>query len=1002
MRKSKFLIGIIILTSIFSTINVKAQLPAWTFDVFGKEKKPEKYEEKLLPSEKTATKKFGFVRRFLQNSTSHYNFFFNANNKLNAIIERSKMSNQDDYSKLLSFYPYSLDNTAAQKTELDSVIYKATSGILLHDLRSSWVDNFYFLIGKSYLLKKEFDSAALTFQFINYNLFPRKKKDYDEDKIVGTNSTGNGKGSVSIADKEDRKFIQKIFTRPASRNEALLWQVRTFIEQKELGDAAGIISILQNDPNLPARLVNDLHEITAYWFFVQNMYDSAAIHLEKALSNAETKQDRSRWQFLLAQMYENTSSFIKAETYYAKASNSTNDVVMDIYARLNSAKMMRNTNNRDELDKSIAALLSMAKKDKYETFRDIIYYSAAQITIQKADTAKGILLFKKSIASAISPSSYKDKSYMQLANIAFYQQSFSESASFYDSVSVFVSENNVDSATVVIRKEVLSRLLPKIAIIQNEDSLQKIAAMPLQERKNFVKKLAKKYRKEKGLKEEDLQSDDPITFTVDNKKPKDLFAGSETNNGEWYFYNGNQRTKGFNEFKSKWGKRVNIDNWRRQAVVNFAATTTTKKGSGLENNLDPDAPLTKEELAEVNKVVVDFSYEGLMAGIPLTKEKLDTSNIIWAKNLYDVAQIFQNELQDYEKAILKYDEFVYKFPTDILLPDAYLGLSFCYNKIGNNAKASLYKNLVVTNFASSKAAKIINNFSLAKGNNKEVAATAKYEAIYEMFIEGKFIEALSAKKMADSIYGKTYWSPQLLYIESVFYIKDRKDSLAISSLKNIVFLYSNSPLKAKAETLIDVLGRRAAIEKYLTELEITRVTEDKIVMIDDKPIIKPATTVTIVKAIEPKIIAPVTIKKALTDTIKALAVYVNKNFVLQPDRPHFVAMVLDKVDGVYVTETKNALDRFNKESMTTIDIVIKKDTISAEKALLLFSKFETAELALKYFDRVKKAAPNELSWLQPTKYSFIIIDENNLQLLKLNKDLPSYKQLLNTNFGNKF
>ena len=129
MRKSKFLIGIIILTSIFSTINVKAQLPAWTFDVFGKEKKPEKYEEKLLPSEKTATKKFGFVRRFLQNSTSHYNFFFNANNKLNAIIERSKMSNQDDYSKLLSFYPYSLDNTAAQKTELDSVIYKATSGI---------------------------------------------------------------------------------------------------------------------------------------------------------------------------------------------------------------------------------------------------------------------------------------------------------------------------------------------------------------------------------------------------------------------------------------------------------------------------------------------------------------------------------------------------------------------------------------------------------------------------------------------------------------------------------------------------------------------------------------------------------------------------------------------------------------------------------------------------------------------------------------------------------
>jgi tetratricopeptide (TPR) repeat protein len=999
MRKPKFSFGLIILLSFFSYLNVQAQ-PAWTFDIFGKEKKPEKYEEKLLPSEKTATKKFGLFRRFLQNTTSHYNFFFNANNKLNAVIDRAKISNQDDYSKLLSFYPYSLENTASQKTELDSVIYKSTSGILLHDLRSSWVDNFYLLIGKAYLLRKDYDSAALTFQFINYNLFPRKKKD-DDDKIVGTNSAGTGKGSVSIADKEDRKFTQKIFTRPPSRNEALLWQVRTFIEQKELGDAAGIISILQNDPNLPARLQNDLHEVTAYWFFVQNMYDSSAIHLEKALSNAETKQDKSRWQFLLAQMYESTGSFDKAEVYYAKASNSTTDVVMDIYARLNSAKMMRNTNNKAELDKSIAALLSMAKKDRYETFRDIIYYSAAQLSVQNTDTAKGIGLFKKSIATANNPSTYKDKSFMQLANIAFSQQNYKDAGSYYDSVTVFVSENNLDSATIAARKEVLGRLIPKIAVIEREDSLQRIAAMPLLEREAFVKKLAKKYRKQNGVKEEDFGNDDPISFASESKKPKDLFAGSESNNGEWYFYNGSQRSKGFNEFKSKWGKRVNIDNWRRQAAVSFA-TTVPKKGSGLDNNLDPDAPLTKEELADASKVVVDYSFEGLMAGLPLTKEKLDTSNITWAKNLYDVAQIFQNELQDYEKAIVKYDELVNRFPTDVLLPDAYLGLSFCYGKLGNTAKAKLYKDLVVTNFASSKAAKIIKNPTASDKNKKDPVATAKYEAIYAMFIEGKFEEALSAKKMADSTYGKNYWSPQLLYIESVFYIRERKDSLAISTLKNIVAMYVNNPLKTKAETLIDVLGRRAQIEKYLTELEITRVADDKVIIVDDKPIVKSSTVTTIVKPVEPKIIAPIITKKILSDTIKAPAIYVNKSFVLQPEAPHFVAMVLDKVDAVYVNEAKNALARFNKESMSTIEVVIKKDTISADKSLLLFSSFENAAAALKYFDKIKKVAPSELSWLQAAKYSFIIISENNLQLLKTNKELATYKQLLIANFGNKF
>ena len=149
--------------------------PAWTINPFGNEKKPEKYEEKLLASEKTATKKFGVGRRFLQNTISHYNFFYNANNGINIVIERAKLAHKDDFSKLLPFYGYELENTASQKTELDSVIYRCTSGILLHDLRTEWVDNFYLLIGKAYFLRKDFDSAGLTFQFINYNLLRGKK-----------------------------------------------------------------------------------------------------------------------------------------------------------------------------------------------------------------------------------------------------------------------------------------------------------------------------------------------------------------------------------------------------------------------------------------------------------------------------------------------------------------------------------------------------------------------------------------------------------------------------------------------------------------------------------------------------------------------------------------------------------------------------------------------------------------------------------------------------------
>ena len=53
-------------------------------------------------------------------------------------------------------------------------------------------------------------------------------------------------------------------------------------------------------------------------------------------------------------------------------------------------------------------------------------------------------------------------------------------------------------------------------------------------------------------------------------------------------------------------------------------------------------------------------------------------------------------------------------------------------------------------------------------------------------------------------------------------------------------------------------------------------------------------------------------------------------------------------------------------------------------------------------DKLKKAAPSEISWLQPSKYSFFVISEDNLQLLKSTKDLDGYKILLNKVYPGKF
>ncbi|MBC7889323.1 MAG: hypothetical protein H7Z13_15710 [Ferruginibacter sp.] len=1024
-----------------------AQAPTWTIDLLGKEKKPEKFENRKLGSEKMADKKFTVVRHFFQNNYTHYNYYFNAKNKINSVIERAKASQKDDYTRLLSYYPYTLENTAGQKSELDSVIFKATAGILLHDLRNDWIDNMYLLMGKAFFYRKDFDSAAATFQFINYNLFPRKKNE-DDNRIVGT-SDASSQSFLSIANKEKQNILQKLTAQPPSRNDALIWMARTLIEQDEMSESAGLINTLQHDPVLPDRLRNDLDDLNAYWFYKQNIFDSAANYLEKALDNADTKQDLSRAEFLLAQLYEITNRFDKASTFYKKVSAHTVDPLMDIHARLNNAKMLKGS-NPEELNNSIGNLVSMAKKDKFELYRDILFYSAGELALQKPDSNAAVGYFNKSLQYNETNTSYKNKAFLQLADIAYNRKQYITAFAMYDSLQSGDSTLQDRLVSIKERRDALAKIVAKIIIIEREDSLQAIAAMPQAARETLLKKMVKRLRKEKGLKEEDTNTGTTM-MSFDNKKdePVDLFASA--GKGEWYFYNASLKGKGFTDFKRKWGSRKNVDNWRRKNATETAGGNTVSQGvmnniapGDIDKLMDPNLRNTIKEKdlsalsagKNANEIVQpeNLSYEGLLANIPLTPEKMNTSHALIAVNLFELAKLFQEELEDYGEAIVTYHQSLSRYPDSLYNGELYLGLYFCYTKLGFADKAAYYKNLLGKNFAGSRSAVILNNPAAANPQAKNPEGTKRYESIYNLFIEGNFDRAFAEKKTADSIYGNNYWSPQLLYIEAVYHIKQHADSAAISVLTNIAGLYPNAKLAPRAERMIDVLKRRAEIEDYLSKLEITRAKDDEIVKIDDrsvlvrddlnlikspdniidtsKLVIKPVALQVkdslklieqpvlkdTVKTVKPPVIVP-----PVKDTVKkGPTVFVNGPFTLNTEVPHNVVMIMDKVDGTYVNESKNAFTRYLKENFRGEPITLIKDGIDQDRAVLVFAPFLDAAAAYRFLLKLKKAAPDEVSWLPASKYSFYLISDENLQLLKVNKDIPGYKGLLNKVYPGMF
>ncbi|MEO6843993.1 MAG: tetratricopeptide repeat protein [Ginsengibacter sp.] len=990
----------VLLFLFFLLPDVHAQLGNITFDL--RKDKPAKFKEKILKSEKTGQKKFTVPRRFVQNTVTHYNYFFNANNKLNSVIEQARLSNKEDYSKLLSYYSFSLDNTASQKTELDSVIYKATAGILLHDLRNNWVDNLYLLIGEAYYFRKAFDSASMTFQFINFNLYPGKKKGMDDKMVVGSNENDD-KDFISISNKEDRTIIDKAFTRPPSRNDAFVWQIRTLTDQEKYAEAAGLINTLKNDPLFPKRLNTYFNEVQGYWFFKQQMYDSAIVYMVNALPNAIDVADRARRDYLLAQLYELTHHQDTASNYYNRVIKLTTDPLMDIYANLNKAKMLKSTDPK-EFDKSIATLIHMARKDKFEPYRDIIYFSAAELALEKPDTSAAKTLYRKSTIYNKEDLSLKNKAFLILAEINYQQKNYRYAFNFYDSIQTGdTTLTNIEEITS--RRIALEQVVRNLNIIDREDSLQSIAALTTYDRTLLIKKLSKQLNKERGIKNGDNGNTNSASdYFATRNQSSDLFSNN-TSNGQWYFYNNDLKGKGYTDFQNNWGKRKNVDNWRLSSVssnaINIGAPGNNPD-EAADNNTSQKGSAKADSMGILRQL--DISEAGLLANIPLTKSEMDSSNTKVAHSLFQLGKNYQELLEDYYAAIDAYQRSLKRFPDSIYNGELYLNLSYCYRKIGNLQQADYFKNLLLDKYPKSIYTQYVLHPDSFNPSKKDTAASARYDEIYNLFIEGNFDAAIREKHLADSLYGKSYWNPQLLYIQSVYYIQKHQDSAAINVLRQIVNNYPKNPMKEKAAIMIDVLGRRDSIERYLTNLQVVRQKEDSQVVVYDDP--------KIVRNVRPSII---TVRKPLvgSGTIKPggatlvpekkLAPPVkNAQFIFDPNQAQNVVMVLTKVDPVFSSEARNAFNRYNAQSMTTNQIIITKDTLDSARTLLVFSQFIDADEAIKYREKIKHDAPSEISWLPAQKYTFYIISDANLELLKENKNLPSYIDLLNKKYPGKF
>ena len=121
-----------------------------------------------------STKKKTWFSRQYHNTTAKYNGYFNGNESIKYGIKKINDNFQDDYSEILPvFKTGNLKASKSTHTYMDKAIQKGSIVIQKHSINirgkeyCKWIDDNYFMIGKAYFYKGEFDEAIKTFNFIS-------------------------------------------------------------------------------------------------------------------------------------------------------------------------------------------------------------------------------------------------------------------------------------------------------------------------------------------------------------------------------------------------------------------------------------------------------------------------------------------------------------------------------------------------------------------------------------------------------------------------------------------------------------------------------------------------------------------------------------------------------------------------------------------------------------------------------------------------------------------
>ena len=889
-------------------------------------------KQKEWSNEKLLNRKWSIHRKIYQNTVTRYNYYYNAKRKYDEALIKIARNNQEDFTKPIALVPYNLAKDGGTiSADMDTVIKKCSFSTQIHDPRSKWFDDLFFLMGKASFAKNDYESAIATFQYVA-NEYKDKKQTKEKNNNI-KNET------ISIATKEHRKGIKKLSHHPV-RNQALIWLAKSYMKAEQYGNAASLLNILDKDPNFPTQYKADMYLAKAELELSQNENNDAIASLEKASEQKIPNKQKTRIEFLLGQLYAENEDFAKSSEHFKKSIRGKNSAEMDFYTRLNIAKNASKGGGNTDFAK--AELHKIINDAKYQKYKSEALNTLATIEVNE-DVGKAVELLKKSIKNPDNKNMYqKAIAFASLGDIYYKLSEYDLAKKSYDSAAFFGTNPPIQNlANVNIRKNVLGDVLNFTNTIKLNDSL--IALSYLSEKE----KIAAAKRALEQKKKLEAEQPAPNQLNVEQLVPNNV----NKKQANWYFYNQSIVEKGSMDFKQKWGNRQLQDNWRRSAAnYNYAANSE-------EEN---------EEAGKKNEKG-DKDIQSLLAKIPKTPAEKDSLYQQNQNAFYNLGIIYYSQLNDYYNSIKTLDTLLERYPKTDFKQRAYYALYLNYEKLNQKSLAQSYKNKLMEEFGQSELSLLANNPNYeAQKKQKENSLFDHYENTYNTFKKGQYKEALALVDFAKNTYKENKIQAKYALVEALSQAGLNEYSKSKTILNDIISKYPNTEEQQKAQDILTLLQN----EKLNDPENLKNVPID-----NGEPIV-----------------ANTDPEKDNIESGKSFNELKEKEgkgvYVLSNNEDHYVLIFIKSVDGRTMA-LKAGLSDYNLLKSNIQEYTTNLNLFTAQQGIITIQQFSNNIFAKKYLTDLTKE--NKLfSQFKPNEYELAIINATNYSELLSSRDILGY------------